>query len=445
MKVIDDRHAAATPEITPAWFPLRPHSVQSRLWRARARFCMVPAGRGSGKTELAKRRLVRFLPVNRGHRHTHLYAYLAPTRGQAKRVAWSSLKALCPPEWRKGLPSETELVIRTIFNSELHVIGMDKPQRFEGNQWDGVIVDECSDQKPGLFEKTIRPALTHRKGWCWMIGVPKRQGVGARDFRRFCELGFAGDDPEFASFTWPSWDILPAAEIEHARRTMDSKDFNEQYGAAWQTVGGAAYHEFNETVHVVSVPYDPTLPIMVGADFNVDPMAWVLGQSPDGKQLCIFDEVWLHDTNTIATLNVLWDRYGAIHKGGWVFHGDASGHSRQTSASMSDFAHVMRDERFGAKALWPRSHPPIKDRLSSVNAMLRNAAGEVRLHIDPRCVHLVDDLKNRGLDKTGLPVSADKENGGHVTDALGYLIHYRWPATRIEPQGEAKIGVYYGD
>src|ERR1700722_4764891 len=46
---------------TRRWVELRPHAEQLRLWHNQARFKLVPAGRRSGKTELAKRRLVEHL------------------------------------------------------------------------------------------------------------------------------------------------------------------------------------------------------------------------------------------------------------------------------------------------------------------------------------------------------------------------------------------------
>jgi len=444
MIATDEQHAAE-PTITNRWFPLRHHPVQSAAWRTSARFVTLPCGRMSGKSELAKRRLVRFLPVDLGWPVTR-YRFIAPTGPQAKEIAWNDLKNLTPRSWLLGLPRETDMLIRCQFAShiaELRVIGMDRPQRAEGSPLDGVVSDESSDQKSNL-ELSVRPALDARNGWWWQIGIPKRQGIGARKYRENCERGMAGE-AGWANYAWPSWDILPAEVIEAARHDMDAKDFNEQYGAVWESIGGAAFHEFDERVHVRQVLYDPMRPILVGADFNVDPMAWVLGQTtPDGKELQIFDEIWLRDTNTIKTLDVLWGRYGSQHKGGWVFHGDASGHSRQTSASYSDYAHVISDARYKAKTLWPTSHPAIKDRLSSCNAMFRNAAGAVRLHIDPRCINLIDDLRNRGLDRNGLLINADKDSGGHATDALGYLIHYRWPSTRLEPRGSAPIGIFHG-
>ena len=431
--------------ITDRWFPLRPHAKQSAAWRTRSRFVCLPCGRQSGKTELSLRRLVRYLPVDRGYDLTR-YAYLGPTRPQAKRIAWDALKTLTPRAWMIGLPRETDLIIRCGFRThvaEIHVIGMDHPARFEGPGWDGVVSDESSDQKPKL-DLAVRPAIDSRLGWWWMIGIPKRQGIGARRYRQYCEKGLAGEEG-WETHSWPSWDIMPAEAIEAARRDMDLKDFNEQYGAAWESVGGAAFHAFDARVHVRPCQYDPQRPMLIGSDFNVNPMAWVCCQATtDGTGLEAFDEVWLRDTNTQRTLDVLWDRYGATHKGGFIFYGDASGQSRHTSAAASDYAQIKNDRRFRSRVAYPSKNPGIKNRLASCNALFHNAAGQVRCWIDPRCQQLIADLEHRGLDKDGLPVQANAD-GGHITDAIGYLIHAKWPVTRVEYDDAQSIGVYYGE
>jgi hypothetical protein len=51
--------------LTPRWTQLRPHAVQAAAWTSPARFVGLPCGRRSGKTELAKRRLVRHLPIQK--------------------------------------------------------------------------------------------------------------------------------------------------------------------------------------------------------------------------------------------------------------------------------------------------------------------------------------------------------------------------------------------
>ena len=44
--------------LTPRWTPLRPHPLQSQYFNSPHRFNVLPCGRRSGKTELAKRKLV---------------------------------------------------------------------------------------------------------------------------------------------------------------------------------------------------------------------------------------------------------------------------------------------------------------------------------------------------------------------------------------------------
>ncbi len=109
---------------------------------------MVPAGRRSGKTELAKRRLVVAIPRDTGFADPRYFA-AAPTRDQAKRIFWKDLKALIPSEWVRRI-YETELCITTIFSSEVWVVGLDKPQRIEGVAWDGGVLDEYANMRAGM-------------------------------------------------------------------------------------------------------------------------------------------------------------------------------------------------------------------------------------------------------------------------------------------------------
>jgi len=385
----------------------------------------VAAGRGSGKTELAKRFLVRALQERKPYPDPR-YFYGGPTYQQAKRVAWNHLLRLIPKSWIRD-QSTSELVITTIWGSELHVVGLDKPQRIEGVQWDGCIIDEACDVTPAAFRLSVLPALAWRDGWCWRIGVPKRFGVGAAEFRDAFERGLRGEDEGSESFTWPSSDILPPAAMAQARRIMDPKDFAEQFGAQWLTASGGVFYAFSEEFNVRPVVYDPTAPILVGSDFNVDPMAWVLGQQREGR-LEIFDELWLRDANTPATLNALWSRY-QDHAGGWQFFGDATGRARKSSAVTSDYGHISNDPRFlkaGRSLHYFRANPLTADRFAAANALILNGAGERRLYVAPHCKHLIQDLRLRSY-KAGSREAADTGDVGHISDACSYIIHKLYP------------------
>lgn len=411
--------------LTDAWTPLRYHPEQNRLWRTRYRFCAVTAGRGSGKTELSRRRVVRMLPVRKPWPDP-IYFFALPTYSQAKRVAWEPIKRLIPPDWIKpGGISETELTIETVFGSKLFLLGLDHPERAEGVQWDGGIIDESSDQKPGVFDRTFMPTFSHRNAWCWRIGVPKRFGRGAKEFKRYFDRGVEGD-PNIASFHWRSADIIPAEQLEIARHSLSDVDFAEQYEASWEQAGGLIFHAFGRH-NIGPVYYRPDETIIVGSDFNVNPMAWTLSHKTEDGRLETFDEIFLRDTNTPATLDYLWRKYGPHHKAGWVFCGDASGRSRKSSATTTDYLLIYNDSRFKQKrVIYPKSNPAMQDRFASCNALFRNAAGEVRATIDPRCKRTIEDLSDRAY-KEGTREPDDAGDVSHCSDALGYVIHTFFP------------------
>ena len=426
--------APAPAPLPPSWTPLRYHPEQQRLLASDARFKIVAAGRGSGKTFLARRRVVAALAESSG-----MYFVAGPTHAQTKRVYWEKLKALVPPEWLDGPPRETELCIRTIFGSSLYVTGLDQPARIEGDQWRGGVIDECSDIRPDAWTRSIRPALSQYRGWCWRIGVPKRFGVGAAEHRKAYESAVAHTTPDSDGFWWPSRDILTPEEIAAAQTELGMDDFEEQYNAKWLDNTGALFSGFAAQETVRPCAYDPTAKIWVGADFNVDNMSWVLAHR-GAVGLSVFDEVFARNTNTQKTLDILWGRYGAGHTGGWYFTGDASSRARKTSAAVTDYVTIQNDQRFaraGRTVHMPAANPPVKDRIAATNRLLCSAAGVRALHVDARCVKLIEDLKLR----CELDTNPDR---GHMTDALGYLVWDQFPLRVEGPSGQGRVIILPG-
>ena len=71
------------------WYKLKDHPVHFALINDDIRVKVVPAGRRSGKTERAKRFIVREAMRTIGN-----YFVAAPTRDQVKRIYWKDLKLL---------------------------------------------------------------------------------------------------------------------------------------------------------------------------------------------------------------------------------------------------------------------------------------------------------------------------------------------------------------
>jgi hypothetical protein len=71
----------------------------------------------------------------------------------------------------------------------------------------------------------------------------------------------------------------------------------------------------------------------------------------------------------------------------------------------------------------PKANPPVRDRVSVVNARLRNARGETQLFVDPKCRELIDDFEQVSYQEDSTQIDKDKDRKRtHLSDALGYLI-----------------------
>lgn len=411
------------------WDQLNYHETQYSLWTCSKRVVYVPAGRASGKTEISCRRLVRYLPIKKPHPDP-IYVFAGPTYQQAKRIAWRKLHRLIPQGWIKD-DSTSELRIETIFGSVLLLIGLDKPERIEGIQIDGAVVDENSDIKPLVIDLSVLPTLTWRNGWLWRIGVPKRHGVGAVEFRTRYMRASANEVDEEAGFSWPSSEIVPEKMLSYARRTMNVKDFDEQFNANWQTASGGIFHSFDREYNVRPCFYKPSEPILVGSDFNVNPMCWTLCHR-NGNTIEVFDEIFLRDANTRGTLDVLHNKYRE-HRGGFQFYGDATGKARKTSANASDYQQIMNDARFmalGRTVHYLNSNPLKADRFATTNNRLCDGTGTRNVFVDPLCKHLISDFENRSFK----PNSSDPDDSGdvgHPSDSIGYLLNRLFPLTSI--------------
>ena len=403
---------------------------------------MVPAGRRSGKTEWAKRRLIKALfdchPWSEDFKphawEDPRFFAAAPTRDQAKRIWWNDLKRMIHPDYVASI-SESDLCIKTTWGAELWVVGLDKAERMEGVGWDGGVVDELANCKPGIFDANIRPALSDRGGWCWLIGVPDMDSPGQVEYKHMVEMARSGHDPEWDCFSWPSADILPASEIESARRHMDPDLFAQEFGGQFILAGGLAFPAFDYKTHVRddAAAYDPALPLCWSLDFNVDPFCTGIIQHHKGE-VRVIDEVIVRDSSTETMCNAFLER---VEKRGWNLtnlgiYGDATGKARDTTSGTSDWK-IIRNlmKNHDPHYRYPPSSWPIKDTLNSVRAKLKNAAGEVKFAVHSDCRQLISDF--------GSLLWPSDLAEGHCMAWLRYFMEWEYPV-----KSNMKSNNFYG-
>lgn len=432
---------------------MRYHATQEAYRTSPHRFNTVPAGRRSGKTEIAKRKLVR-RTLSTMRKWSARFFAAAPTRDQAKRIFWDDLKAMFNPKLLAQRPSESDLCIETIWGNQLWVIGLDKPQRMEGQPWDGGVVDEIGNTKETAWPANIRPALSDRMGWCDLIGVPEgRNHYYDLDKRAIALMKEFGAQSEWGHFSWPSKDILPASEIEAAQRDLDELTFDQEYNASFVNFTGRAYYPFTEEEHCAPLKYDPKSTLVLCFDFNVEPGVCAIIQEQrlpgqyerDAKGLVdlskpitgsgVIGEVHIpRNSNTPAVCRKIIKDWGT-HTGRVVCYGDATGGSRGSAkVEGSDWDLIEKElrphfkDRFTLRV--KSANPAERARLNAVNSRLKTKNGTIRFMVDGRkAPHVVVDLEGVTLLEGGSG-ELDKKSDPkltHISDALGYYVEYEFP------------------
>jgi len=402
---------------------------QSRVFTSKSRYVVNVAGRRSGKTHLARTKLFAEASNNRNQRCW----YVAPTYRMAKQIMWQEMKDLVLTSKRNASPpNETDLSIQLINGTTIALRGADNPDSLRGVGIDYLVLDEVQDMSQQTWEAVLSPALADRQGKAMFCGTPK-------GYNWFYDLWQEGHtDDEWSCFRSTTLDagIVPAEEIEKQRRTMDHRLFRQEFEASFETLAGRVHQPFMREIHVSDEVAEDVGQIVVGMDFNVNPMCACFGYVVAG-QLHIFGEAVLSDANTELMARKISELFDGKHV---AVYPDPAGRQRRTSAAIGQ-TDLSILESYGFEVIAPRRAPLVVDRINEVNAMLENSKDEARLFIHPRCKQLIKSLEGLTYkDGTNQP---DKSAGlDHMADALGYLVHGTFPINN-EIVGAVRVRGYY--
>lgn len=415
------------------WYPLTEHPVQAALVSDAVRFKVVPAGRRSGKTERAKRFVVR-----EAMREPGPYFVAAPTRDQVKRIYWSDLKRLCfTSVLGERAVSESDLQIRLPNGSTISLIGLDQPQRMEGVFWAGGVIDEIADVRENAWAENISPALDtfnptrpNYRAWCWLIGVPD----GLNHYYEMAEYARTSGDPEWKLYTWKSSDILPADVIDAAKRRMSAKQFRQEYEASFETAAGKVYEDYgheNETAETIK----PHEQLMWHHDFNYTPMSSGIAVRR-GEDLYILDEIVLQSAVARQSALEFVEKYKNHKNRTVIVYGDPAGRAGEKHGHASDYTEiegVLKSNNWTVVRRVKNAAPAIRDRQNAVRAKICNAAGKRSLFVNP----VTAPYAHKGLAtvqiKKGSTFLEEDGEYQHITTAIGYCVDYEWPV-RPEPK-----------
>lgn len=415
------------------WYPLIPHSVQLALVAAvpsGVRFPLVPAGRRSGKTERFKRFLVK-----QASRIPGPYFAAAPTHDQAKKIFWDDLKAFSLSAMHPKRPSESDRIIYLPNGSEIHVVGLDKPQRIEGVPWKGGGIDEFADIKADAWEANILPALNtvnpldpDYRAWCWLLGVPD----GLNHYYDLCSQAETGADPNFKVFHWKSAEILPPDVIDAMKRAMSAKQFRQEFEASFETVSGRIYEDYSKANHTGET-IRPHEQLMWMHDQNYTPLSSAIAVRRD-DDILILDEIVLTSAVSKQSAVEFVEKFAGHQNKDVILYGDPAGRAGEKHGHASDYTDiegVLRVEGWKVTRKVRPAAPAIKDRQNAVRAKIRTADGHTSLFVNPVTARWCDKGLATVQLKEGSTFQEDQSNKyQHITTAIGYCVDREWPAVK---------------
>jgi Terminase large subunit, T4likevirus-type, N-terminal len=224
------------------------------------------------------------------------------------------------------------------------------------------------------------------------------------------------------------------------KASYDDRFFRQEAEGEYLNIfSGRVYYSYEAERNDAPLEFNPHQRLNWALDFNIDPMSSVLLQDLGGN-IQVLDEISLRGASIndmcarfierVTPLMAKWRDTNGQRPFEVGVYGDAAANSGNIQTKRSDYQAIKEYFRSvpEIKLIWCEntSNPPVKDRVASVNRMLCDAMGRVRLFVDPRCTELRSDFLKVSWKRGAEGFDLDKKSNSlrtHMSDALGYFIY----------------------
>lgn len=250
--------------------------------------------------------------------------------------------------------------------------------------------------------------------------------------------------PEGYNFAYSKWKKNPAPSYQLIKaRTEDNPFLPETYitdlkesfdailleayleGNFVNLKSGSIYYSYDDKKYTTKeqMELDPTIPVNICVDFNVNPMIWLICQHTDKNNIKVFYEITKRDTNTweqCKDIKDLLPKHFDVK-----IYGDSTGRARDTRGIETDYIIIdkkLRPYFRSIKYEVPEMNPAVLTRVKSVNARLDKGA----ILIQEKCENLKEDFIQCIYNQKG-EIDKTSQDRSHASDALGYYIVREFP------------------
>lgn len=309
--------------------------------------------------------------------------------------------------------SSYEIIVQTDqFAGTIRMRSAEDPTKIIGIEATDIDIDEFDTLKPAkqreVYEKAIARLSGAPDGTLGITTTPE-------GFRYTYELFEEQKIGKLIQASTEDNIYLPSDYIAMLY-TQYPKELVDQYvkGKFVNAKYDKAYHDFHRSVHVGTLNKPIPKCLVIGMDFNVNPMTSTIGFY-DGKRLYEFDEFYLPNSNTRIMCEHILERY-PLEKYELIVYPDMPGGPkgvRQACAERTDIE-ILIKHGFKVQGI---GNIRVKDRLNLVNFCFERD----QIFVDEKCRYLIRDLEQVALLDNG---DIDKSDSSltHISDAMGRKI-----------------------
>lgn len=350
-------------------------------------------------------------------------------------------------------PDSGNMHIQTRWGWDIQCRSAAHPESLVGEGLDFVLLVEAGRLTRAMFTQYIRPALSDKRGWSLMSGVPEI----ATDTSLLYWGYSRGQDPlrePWMSWKKPSWTnnvVFPGGrndpEILEAEEDLTEDEFRRQYGGEFVEKVGRVLKEWDDDVHLANLEYNRSWPLYWAVDYGYTNPFVILWVQVDewGNTYVIDENRWeLMDTYDIAQEL---KQHPLIDKVAAMYPDPAEPDDTHT---LVEQLHIPARTNVGG---------PLKDRLALIRSAMKvrpthglEKYKQPRLLVDRRrCTALAWECRegyrwpqHRSEIKNDSELPMDKDN--HGPEALGRFFkgHFGGVTDDMKPKGsrqkKAKVG-----
>jgi hypothetical protein len=370
-----------------------------------------------------------------------VFGVIAPTFNMLDRTTWREFRSAMRPLIAKE--NETKKIITLLNGREVYGFSAEDADKIRNVTLCGFWVDEARECKD--FAKL----------WDVLLGrVLSTAGKGfvttsPNSFDAIHDIFIANKQKDYHAIRFATYEnsYIDKLAIDELAARYDPKYMQQELMGEFVIFEGAVYYTFNRAHNAGDLAfklaqYNPSVPLWIGADFNIDPMAWVVMQPGVNKEtklkeVYVIDELYIKNCNTVDACQEFKNRY-PTHNAGLVLYGDATGRARHTDSNITNWKIIEEElKRYGISMRVPTKNPAERDRINAVNGLMCNSKGQRRVFINPdKCKHLIRDFEQVSFKEGSTQIDKTKDFSlTHPSDAFGYMADVEFGLNRGKIEG----------